>query len=156
MTLRTSLVVSSLTLALAVPAFAQQMPQGQPPSAEEQVAQLDQLVELDQQQEQELVTLLSDSRERIQSLQAEARSVQMRLQQNAGPEFDEAAIRQDAELLGDLSGEMTAESVLMQSRMQAALTVEQRDELERQIAQRQQQMRKMQQQMQQQQQAPAQ
>ncbi|MGM0913606.1 MAG: Spy/CpxP family protein refolding chaperone [Pseudomonadota bacterium] len=155
MTLRKSLAVSSLSLALAVPAFAQQMPQGQAPSAEEQVAQLDQMVDLDQGQEQELVTLLSESRQRIQSLRSEAQEVQMRLQQNAGPEFDEAAIRQDAELLGDLTGEMTAESVLMQSRMQAALSPAQRDELERQIEERQQQMRQMQQQMQQQQ-APAQ
>jgi periplasmic protein CpxP/Spy len=144
----------ALTFALAAPALAQQMPQGGPPSAQDQVAQLDELVGLEANQEQELVALLGESQERIQSLEGEAQAVQMQLQESIGPEFDEAAIRRDAERLGQLTGDMTAESVLMQSRLQAALTQEQRDELERRMQEQQEQMRQMQEQMQQQ--APAQ
>jgi periplasmic protein CpxP/Spy len=150
-----SLAAATLTVALAAPALAQQMPQGGPPSAQDQVTQLGELIELEAGQEQELVALLTDSQERIQTLQADAQSVQMQLQENIGHDFDEAAIRQDAERLGQLTGEMTAESVLMQSRLQATLTQEQRDELERRVQEQQEQMRQMQQQMQQQQQ-PAQ
>ncbi|MDI5933111.1 periplasmic heavy metal sensor [Halomonas kalidii] len=156
MTVLKSLAVSTLTLALAAPALAQQVSpgQGQAPSAEDQVNQLDELVDLDDNQQQELVTLLNDSQSRIQSLQGEAQQVQVQLQENIGPEFDETAIRQDAERLGQLTGDMTAESVLMQARVEATLTQEQRDELQRQMEAQQEQMRQMQEQMQQQQQQP--
>ncbi|PXX95578.1 periplasmic heavy metal sensor [Halomonas sp. LBP4] len=155
MTVLKSLAISTLTLALAAPALAQQMPQGQgqAPSAEDQVSQLDELVDLDDNQEQELVTLLNDSQSRIQELQAEARELQMQLQGSIGPEFDEATIRQDAERLGQLTGDMMAESVLMQSRLEATLTQEQRDELQRQMEAQQEAMRQMQEQMQRQQQS---
>jgi uncharacterized membrane protein len=143
-------VAGALTLALAAPAIAQQMPQGVP-SAEQQVAQLDQLVELDAGQEQELVSLLTQGQERLQSLQAEAQGVQMQIHEQIGPEFDEAAIRRDAERLGQLTGDMTAESALMQARIQDTLTQEQRDELERLAEEQEAQMRQMQEQMQQQQ-----
>ncbi|MDN3520971.1 hypothetical protein [Halomonas ramblicola] len=146
------LALSILSLALASPALAQQMPQGQAPSAEEQVSQLDQLVELDESQEQELVALLNDSQGRIQELESEAQTVQTQLQESIGPDVDEATVRQDAERLGQLTGDMTAESILMQSRIESTLTQEQRDELERRMQERQEQMRQMQQQMQQQQQ----
>ena len=140
----------ALTFALAAPAVAQQMPQGAP-SAEQQVAQLDELVNLDDSQEQELVALLTDGQERLQSLQAEAQGVQMQIHEQIGPEFDEAAIRRDAERLGQLTGDMTAESALMQARIQSTLTAEQRDELERLAEEQEAQMRQMQEQMQQQQ-----
>jgi periplasmic protein CpxP/Spy len=155
MTALKSLAVSTLTLALAAPAFAQQQMsqgQGQAPSAEDQVNQLDELVDLDEGQEQELTTLLNDSQSRIEELQSEAQEVQSQLQESVGPDFDEATIRQDAERLGQLTGDMTAESVLMQSRIEATLTQEQRDELERQMQAQQEQMEQMQQQMQEQQQ----
>lgn len=153
MTVLKSLAISTLTLALATPALAQQMPQGQAPSAEDQVSQLDELVDLDDNQEQELVTLLNDSQSRIRELQTEAQEIQMQLQESIGPEFDEAAIRQDAERLGQLTGDMMAESVLMQSRLEATLTQEQRDELQRQMEAQQEAMRQMQEQMQRQQQS---
>ncbi|AXY41361.1 Spy/CpxP family protein refolding chaperone [Halomonas sp. JS92-SW72] len=140
----------ALTFTLAAPAVAQQMPQGAP-SAEQQVAQLDELVNLDDSQEQELVALLTDGQERLQSLQAEAQGVQMQIHEQIGPEFDEAAIRRDAERLGQLTGDMTAESALMQARIQSTLTAEQRDELERLAEEQEAQMRQMQEQMQQQQ-----
>ncbi|QJQ99215.1 Spy/CpxP family protein refolding chaperone [Halomonas sp. PGE1] len=141
----------ALTFALAAPAVAQQMPQGGAPSAEQQVAQLDELVNLDDSQEQELIALLTDGQERLQSLQAEAQGVQMQIHEQIGPEFDEAAIRRDAERLGQLTGDMTAESALMQARIQSTLTAEQRDELERLAEEQEAQMRQMQEQMQQQQ-----
>ena len=141
----------ALTFALATPALAQQMPQGAPPSAQEQVAQLDEMVGLETHQQQELVALLTDSQERIQSLEAEAQSAQMQIHEQIGPGYDEATIRRDAERLGQLTGDMTAESALMQARIQSTLTQAQRDELERLAQQQQQQMRQMQEQMQQQQ-----
>lgn len=156
MTAMKSLAVSILTLGLAAPALAQQqMPQGQgqTPTAADQVSQLDELVDLDEDQEQELETLLNDSQGRIQELQDEAREIQAQLQESIGPDFDEATIRQDAERLGQLTGDMTAESVLMQSRIEATLTQEQRDELERQMQAQQEQMEQIQRQMQEQQQS---
>lgn len=154
MTAVKSLAASILTLAMAAPALAQQqMPQGQgqAPTAADQVSQLDELVDLDESQEQELETLLNDSQSRIQELQGEAREVQAQLQESIGPDFDEATIRQDAERLGQLTGDMMAESVLMQSRLEATLTQEQRDELERQMQAQQKQMEQMRRQMQKQQ-----
>lgn len=140
----------ALTFALAAPVVAQQMPQGVP-SAEQQVAQLNEMVNLNDSQEQTLVSLLTQGQERLQSLQTEAQGVQMQLQSQIGPDFDEASIRRDAERLGQLTGDMTAESALMQARIQSTLTAEQRDELERLAQQQQEQMRQMQEQMQQQQ-----
>ncbi|MDR9440925.1 MAG: hypothetical protein RI841_15715 [Halomonas sp.] len=154
MTAMKPLAVSILTLAVAAPAFAQQqMPQGQgqTPTAADQVSQLDELVDLDEGQEQELETLLNDSQNRIKELQEEARGVQAQLQESIGADFDEATIRQDAGRLGQLTGDMMAESVLMQARIEATLTQDQRDELERQMQARQQQMQQMQRQMQEQQ-----
>ncbi|HSP58353.1 MAG TPA: hypothetical protein VLO12_08635 [Halomonas sp.] len=151
------IATSSLVLAMAAPALAQQqMPQGQgqPPSAEDQVSQLDELVDLDDAQEQELTTLLNDAQSRIQELEGEAQEIQIQLQESVSSDFDENAIRQDAERLGQLTGDMTAESVLLQSRIEATLTQEQRDELERQMQVQQEQMEQMQEQMQQQQQQP--
>lgn len=148
MTALKPLAVSILTLAVAAPAFSQQqMPQGkgQTPTAADQVSQLDEIVELDEGQEQELETLLNDSQNRIKELQEEARGVQAQLQESIGPDFDEATIRQDAERLGQLSGDIMAESILMQSRIEATLTQDQRDELESQMQARQQQMQQMQQ-----------
>ncbi len=146
------IAAGALTFALAAPAIAQQMPQGQPPSAQDQVAQLDELVGLEGNQEQDLVAIMSESQERIQSLQGEAQSVQTQIHEQIGPGFDEASIRRDAERLGELTGDMTAESALMQARIQDTLTQEQRDELERLAQEQEQQMRQMQEQMQQQQQ----
>lgn len=149
------LAASSLVLLVASQASAQQMPQSAPPSAEEQVNQLDEMVGLEDDQQQELIALLTESRATIEEKQSEAQQVQAQLYQRVQPDFDEQAIRRDAERLGQLTGDMAAESVLLQARMQSTLTQEQRDELESQVAQRQEQMRQMQEQMQQQQQ-PAQ
>lgn len=154
MTAAKPLAVSLLTLAMAAPALAQQqMPQGQgqAPTAADQVSQLDDLVDLDDGQEEELETLLNDSQNRIKELQEDAREVQAQLEGSIGADFDEASIRQDAERLGQLTGDMMAESVLMQSRIEATLTQEQRDELERQMQAQQKQMEQMQRQMQEQQ-----
>ncbi|WP_163575656.1 hypothetical protein [Halomonas faecis] len=155
MSVSQSLAVSALTVALVAPAIAtaqQAMPQQQPPSAQDQVSQLDELVDLDASQEQELLALLENTQRRLQELESEARTIQTQLQEQVGADYDEASIRRDADRLGDLTGEMSAESVLMQARLQETLTQQQRDELESQMQAQQEQMRQMQEQMQQQQQ----
>ncbi|GHE19654.1 hypothetical protein [Halomonas urumqiensis] len=145
------LAAASLSLLVASQASAQQMPQGAPPSAEQQVSQLDELIGLEEGQQQELVALLNDSQAIIEQKQSEAEQVQAQLYERVQPDVDEAAIREDAQRLGQLTGDMAAESVLMQARIQSTLTQEQRDELERQMEQQREQMRQMQEQMQQQQ-----
>ena len=146
-----------LALAMAAPAAAQQMaPQGgAAPTPEQQVDQLDELLGLDDGQRQELVSLLTEMQNGMQASQQEAQALQQQLHGHIGPDFDEQAIRQDAARLGELTGEMAANNVLFQARMESVFTEEQRAELERQAQQREQQMRQMQEQMrQQQQQAP--
>jgi len=72
----------------------------------------------------------------------------------AGPDFDETAIRAKAGELGNLEGQMTAASIILQSKIDAVFTVEQREQLEemqRQQQQMQQQMQQMQMQQQMQQ-----
>ena len=67
-------------------------------------------------------------------------------------DFDEAAIREQAKELGDVTGEIAALSTLMQAKVDSVFTQEQRDELDKRMQQMQQQMqqrRQMQQQMQQ-------
>ncbi|MCG6657241.1 hypothetical protein HOP52_05560 [Halomonas campisalis] len=142
-----------LALAMAAPAAAQQMaPQGAPPTPEQQVDQLDELLNLEAGQRQELVSLLTEMQNGMQQQQQEAQALQQQLHAHIGPDFDEQAIRQDAARLGELTGEMAANNVLFQARMESVFTEEQRAELERQAQQREQQMRQMREQMQQQQQ----
>lgn len=140
-----TLATALLALLLAAPALAQQAGAGQP----DQVDQLTRLVGLDKDQQKEIREILEGMQAEIATLQMEARELQQTLQGQAGPDYDEASIRKNAERLGDLTGEMTAMSVLLQSKVESVFTPAQREELERKM-QQQQQMRQqqMQQQMQ--------
>ncbi|WP_444679318.1 hypothetical protein [Halomonas sp. E19] len=95
--------------------------------------------------------LMGDAEARIAPLEQEAQALQVRLGSHVEPNYDEAAIRDDASRLGALTGEITAETVLLQAKVEAVFTEEQRQQLDAQIAEQQRQMQQMQDQMQQQQ-----
>ncbi|MFQ3788153.1 Spy/CpxP family protein refolding chaperone [Halomonas sp. A29] len=140
------LATIALTLGIAGVAAAQQM---EAPSQGDQVDQLNQLLDLDENQQQEIRGLLEEAESQLAPKEQEAQALQARLGDYVGPDFDENLIREDAARLGDLTGEITAESVLLQSRIEAVFTEEQRQQLDEAIAQQQQQMQDMQNQMQQ-------
>lgn len=142
---RLLLLALLIGLTLAQPALAQQA-QG------DQVDELAQLLGLSEQQQAEIRAVIDDYGPQIEALQERAQRVQMELADKVGHDYDEAAIRAGAARLGEITGEMTALSLLLQSKVQAAFTAEQRAELEMQ-AQRQRQMQEdmMRQQFQQQQ-----
>jgi Spy/CpxP family protein refolding chaperone len=151
----TKLLVPAVTaLAFSVPAMAQQMGGGGmgggTPSVDDQVNQLDKMLDLDDGQKDELNNLLTQMQDESSAKQQEARELQQQLSEHVQPDYDEAAIRADAERLGDLTAEMTADSVIMQSQIEDVFTQEQRDQLDEAMAQRRQQMQQMQEQMQQQ------
>lgn len=138
------LTVAGLAAGLALPAMAQMPgPQEQP----DEVDQLTQVLGLSEEQETEIRSVIDEISPKIDELQAEVQSVQEELQEKSGAGFDEDSIRESASRFGELTGEITALSVILQSKVQDIFTEEQRDELES-IQQRQ---REMQQQMQQQQ-----
>ena len=112
---------------------------------QDQVSQLAQMVGLSDEQQSEIRGIMQESRAELQELQAEAQQVQLRLQDQIGPDFDEGAIRNDAERLGDLNGEMTALSTLMQARIDSVFTEEQRETLDQRMQQMQQQQQQLQQ-----------
>ena len=144
-----------LAALVAVPAIAQQMPQQAAPSPEQQVAQLDEMVGLDQAQQDQIVGYLTELQQGVGERQSEVQALEQQLLEHSGPNYDENAIRQTATQLGDVTAEIAAESVILQSRIEAAMTQEQRDALDEAARQQQEQMRQMQEQMQQQQQQQA-
>lgn len=131
-------------------AGAPQQPQG------DQVDQLAQALGLSEEQQSEIRALVEEMGDDIESRQGEAQRLQMELSELVGHEYDESEIRSKASRLGELTGEMTALSALLQSRVQAIFTPDQREELERQAQQQQQMQQQMMEQQQQQQQAPQQ
>ena len=146
-----SLVVQSFGQALAGP--------GAPAEQPDQIDRLVEMVGLSDEQEKEIRAAIAENEPEIEKLQSEAESVRAELAELSGPDFDEEAIRSKAAVLGELQGKMTASSIILQSKLDAIFTPEQREELEamqRQQQQMQQQMRQqqmlrqMQQQMQQQ------
>tara|TARA_R110002020_G_scaffold11538_4_gene43271 strand:+ start:1420 stop:1878 length:459 start_codon:yes stop_codon:yes gene_type:complete len=137
-------------LAFSVPAMAQQMGGGAP-SVDDQVNQLDEMVDLNDGQKEELSNLLTQMQDDVGANEQEAQQLQQQLSEHVQPDYDEAAIRADAERLGDLTAEMTADSIIIQSQIEGVFTQEQRDQLDEAVAQQQQQMQQqMQEQMQQQ------
>lgn len=133
-------------LAFSVPAMAQQMGGGTP-SVDDQVNQIDEMVDLNDGQKEELSNLLTQMQDDVGANEQEAQQLQQQLSEHVQPDYDEAAIRADAERLGDLTAEMTADSIIIQSQIEGVFTQEQRDQLDEAVAQQQEQM---QQQMQQQ------
>lgn len=138
-----------LALGLSATATAQQAAPGQQQG--DQVDQLDRMVDLNDDQKQELREMIKDSEGKITEMRKEAQQLQQALSDQIGPDYDEGEIRDNAEELGELTGDVTAESVLLQARIQDTLTEEQRATLEKRAQQQREQMRKMQEQMRQQQ-----
>ncbi|MBT2786880.1 MULTISPECIES: Spy/CpxP family protein refolding chaperone [unclassified Halomonas] len=137
-------------LAFSVPAMAQQMGGGAP-SVDDQVNQLDEMVDLNDGQKEELSNLLTQMQDDVGANEQEAQQLQQQLSEHVQPDYDEAAIRADAERLGDLTAEMTADSIIIQSQIEGVFTQGQRDQLDEAVAQQQEQMQQqMQEQMQQQ------
>lgn len=56
--------------------------------------------------------------------QQEAQQLQQQLSEHVQPDYDEAAIRANAERLGDLTAETTAESIITQSQIEGVFTQE--------------------------------
>lgn len=140
------LLAAGLAMAMAFTAGAQQMGQ----QGGDQVDRLAQMIDLSDDQQEEIRGILDEMQGDIQDTQKQIQQLQQKLDGRVGPDYDEEAIREDAEKLGNLTGEMTAESILLQSRVEAVFTEEQRKELEKQMQKQRQQMQRMQQQMQQQ------
>jgi len=147
-TLKQMSLMVLLALGLSATATAQQAPGQQ---RGDQVDQLDRMVDLSDDQKQELRDLIQDSEGKITEMRKEAQQLQQALSDQIGPDYDEGEIRDNAEELGELTGDVTAESVLLQARIQDTLTEEQRATLEQRAQQQREQMRKMQEQMRQQQ-----
>ncbi|WP_336268895.1 hypothetical protein [Vreelandella arctica] len=136
-------------LAFSVPAMAQQMGGGTP-SVDDQVNQLDEMVDLDEGQKEEMSNLLTQMQDEISGKEQEAQQLQQQLSEQVKPDYDEASIRADAQRLGDLTAEMTADSAIIQSQIEGVFTQEQREQPDEAIAQQQEQMQQQMQQMQQQ------
>ena len=140
------LAAALLAMTMAFSASAQQMGRAQG----DQVDQLAKMIDLTDEQQEKIRSILDEMQGDIQETQKEIQQLQQRLDGQIGPDYDEEKIRADAEKLDELTGEMTAESILLQARVEEVFTEEQREELEKQMRQRQQRMRRMQQQMRQQ------
>ncbi len=94
--------------------------------AADQVARLDSIVNLNKGQEEKIETLLVESEGKTEQLSRKIQALKIQLGQEIGPEFDEKSIRQQSKQLGELSGELTAETALLQARIQTVLTEDQR------------------------------
>lgn len=139
------LLAAGLAMAMAFTAGAQQMGQ----QGGDQVDQLAKMIDLSDDQQEEIRGILDEMQGDIQDTQKQIQQLQQKLDGRVGPDYDEQAIRKDADKLGELTGEMTAESILLQSRVESVFTEKQRKELEKQMKKQRQQMQRMQQQMQQ-------
>ncbi|KPQ28269.1 MAG: LTXXQ motif [Marinobacter excellens HL-55] len=134
-----------VAFSLSMPVFAQQAaPGGQP----DQVSQLAEMVGLSDTQQTEIRGIISEMEGEIGELRQNAQGLQQALQAEIKADYDESAIRENAEELGDVTGEIAALSALMQARVDAVFTEEQRDELDRRMQEMQQQMQQQQQMMQ--------
>ncbi|HCS28919.1 MAG TPA: hypothetical protein DIW43_15785 [Spongiibacteraceae bacterium] len=94
---------------------------------DEQVNQLDQIVNLDKAQKREIQKILEEASVKTEELQTEMQQLKQALGAEIVPNYNERAIRKNAKKLGEVSGEMTAESALLQARIQDALTEKQRN-----------------------------
>ena len=133
-----------VALSLSTAAFAQQGGQA------DQVAQLAQMVGLSDSQQTEIRGIMEGMQGEIGELSQNAEALQRDLQDEIKADYNESAIRATATELGDVTGEIAALSALMQARVDAVFTEEQRDELERRMQEMQQQMHQQRQMMQQQ------
>lgn len=116
-----------VALSLSSPAVAQQAAGGQP----DQVDQLAQMVGLSDDQQTEIRGIIDDKQDKIDELRQEARALQQQMQSEIKAEYDEDSIRDNAEELGDVTGEIAALSTLMQAKVDSVFTEEQRDTLDK-------------------------
>jgi len=129
-----------VALSLSAPALAQQAAGGQP----DQVAQLAQMVGLSEDQQEEIRGILDGMQDEIGTLREEAKALQQKMQSEIKADYDEDAIRDHAEDLGEVTGEIAALSTLMQAKVDSVFTQEQRDELDKKMQQMRQQMQQRQ------------
>lgn len=122
-----SLSLAALTLGIAFPVSAQVPGAQQQP---DQVDQLTQMLGLSEEQQTEIRSIFDEINPKLQELQLEARDLQQELQELGGPGFDEEKVRKTAAKLGELTGEMNALSIILQSRVEENFTEEQRQQLE--------------------------
>jgi Spy/CpxP family protein refolding chaperone len=117
------------------------------------------MLDLSEEQVTEIRAVIAELSPKIEELQLEAQQKQEELHELVGPDYDEAVIREKADELGKLTAGITANGIILQSKVDSIFTAEQREkleELERQQMEMQQQMQQqqmqqmMQQQMQQQ------
>jgi Spy/CpxP family protein refolding chaperone len=133
--------IALIVLGLSAPAMAQQSG-GQP----DQVDQLAQMVGLSDDQQTEIRSILDEMQAEIKTLNSQAQQLQQQIQGEIKPDYDEAVIRENAEELGEVTGEIAALSTLMQAKVDSVFTEEQREQLNKRMQQMQQQQRQMQQQ----------
>jgi periplasmic protein CpxP/Spy len=130
-----TLLTAALTVGLALSAVAQVQ---EPHRAPDEVDQLAQMVNLTEEQQRDIRGAIAELTPRMEELQTRAQTVQEELQDQVGPDFKEEEIRATASRLGEMAGEMTALTAILQSRVASILTEEQRDELEQRARQQEQ------------------
>jgi periplasmic protein CpxP/Spy len=134
------MAAAMLAAMIAITAAAQQ---AEPDAQPDELQQLAELIGLTDRQQEQIRTLMRETAPEIQALQTQAHAVQQELQEQVRADFDEDEIRGLAERLGDLTGEMTAESVLLQSKIQAVFTEDQRRQLQDLVARQEEQQRQL-------------
>jgi len=139
--------LATIAMGFSIAAFGQVTSEDQRP---DEIDQLAQMVGLTEEQQTEIRSVVAEISPKIESLQAEAQQLQEKLYEMAGPNFVESEIRKEAAKLGQLSGEIVALSIILQSKVDQIFTDEQRDQLEA-LQEQQMQQQMMQQQMMQQQ-----
>lgn len=162
-TLRHSAIAAAAaSLLLALPtASPAQAPPAQPgpalgegqaaaPAPPDQVAQLAQLIGLSEEQQTDIREVMSEIGTEIDALQIRAQALHQQLDDQTGHDFDEDKVRETATELGEVSGQLAAKSVILQSTVEGIFTEEQRDQLDELERQQRQQQELQQQQMQQQ------
>ncbi|PFG11598.1 Spy/CpxP family protein refolding chaperone [Marinobacter sp. LV10MA510-1] len=137
MKLLKALGTALIAVSLSAPALAQQA-DGQP----DRIDQLAQMVGLNDEQQEQIRSVFDELQGQIVDLRQQAQTLQQQLQAEVKADFSEDAIREQAEELGDVTGEMAALSTLMQAKVESIFTDEQRNELKMQM----QKMQQMQQQ----------
>src|SRR5690554_6443170 len=140
MTLAKLFGTALVALSLSAPALAQQAPGGQP----DQVDQLAEMVGLSEGQQKEIGDILDKMQGEIGSLREVARALQEQMQAEIKADYDEDAIREHGDSLGDVTGEIATLSALMQAKVDSVFTQEQRDELDKKMQEMRQQMQQRQ------------
>ncbi len=124
-----------IAVTLSAPALAQQAG-----DQADRIDQLAQMVGLSDKQQEQIRDVFDEMQGEIITLRQQAQTLQQELQAQIKPDYNENVIREHAEELGDVTGDMAALSTLMQAKVESIFTEEQRVELEKQMQQMQQKM----------------